>query len=272
MFGYIKLDSNAPRAENAVFKKNYCMLCKAIEKNYGQFPRFLLSFDVTFLLLMFTNSNVLEDIKKVKCLTANKDVKRLSKQEVLKKCAALNIAMAEAEVLDHINDDKSLLAKTALTIFKRPFNRVKKDYPTMHERLIKGYAKFDEYEKDNRSLDDIEDMFSDLILGIAKEEFGLEDQSLINELSYVAKWLYFIDAADDLDKDIKSNSFNPLKGQFKSCDELFNKNYKWFEQHIDKLRNGIKPVLSEDINRKTVTRIVFCGISESTAKVMLRRK
>ena len=68
----------------------------------------------------------------------------MSKQEVLKKCAALNIAMAEAEVLDHINDDKSLLAKTALTIFKRPFNRVKKDYPTMHERLIKGYAKFDE--------------------------------------------------------------------------------------------------------------------------------
>ena len=267
MFGYIKLDSKAPRIANSVFKKNYCMLCKSLEKNYGQKSRLLLSFDVTFLLMLFSEKDYLHDIKKVKCFGSSNEVKIKSKDELLKKCAALNLAMAEAELLDHINDDKSFLAKLALKLFKRQFRKVSKEYPSMRNSLVNGYATFALYEKENRSLEEIEDMFSDLIVNIAINEFDLKDEYRIKQLRYVAKWLYFIDACDDLDKDIKTKSFNPLR-EYGSKQNLFNKNFKFIDGHLNKILDGLVPTITDDINRQITNRIIFCGIPESTFKVM----
>lgn len=271
MFGYIKLDSKCPRIMNAVFKKNYCMLCKAIEKNYGQLPRFALSFDVTFMLMLFTDYNFLEDIKKVRCLTSTDEVKHKAKEETIKKCAALNIAMAEAELLDHINDDKSFIAKLLLALFKGKFKKVDKDYPKMRKRLIDGYAKFDEYETNGKSLVEIENMFADMITDIAKYDFNIKDEQIINQLSYVAKWLYFIDACDDLDKDVKTKSFNPLR-EFKSKHDLFNNHYSFISQHLDEIRGNCIPIKNDDLNKKITNRVIFFGLPESMTKVMMERK
>ena len=271
MFGYIKLDSKAPRIAKTIFKKNYCMLCRAIEKNYGQKSRMLLSYDVTFLFMLFSDETFLSDVKKVRCFNNNDGIKEKTNNEVLKKCAALNLAMAEAELYDHINDDKSFLAKTLLKIYKRPFKKVQKDYPEMRKKLIDGYAKFDEHEKSNRTLEDIEDMFSSLITSIAIEDFHITDEQIINQLSFVAKWLYFIDACDDLDKDIKSGAFNCLKS-FGSTKKLFDENYDFIERHMSMIVGEAKPIESKDINRQITNRIIFYGIPESTYKVARRIK
>ena len=271
MFGYIKLDSKAPRIAKTIFKKNYCMLCRAIEKNYGQKSRMLLSYDVTFLFMLFSNESFLSDVKKVRCFSNGENIKNKTNNELLKKCAALNLAMAEAELYDHINDDKSFLAKTLLKIYKRPFKKVQRDYPEMRKKLIDGYAKFDEYEKNNKSLDDIEDMFASLITSIAIEDFQITDEQIIDQLSFVAKWLYFIDACDDLDKDIKTGSFNCLKN-FESTQKLFDENYRFIEQHMNKIVGRAKPTESNDVNRQITNRIIFCGIPESTYKVVRRIK
>ena len=179
--------------------------------------------------------------------------------------------MAEAELRDHIHDDKSLLAKLLLCIYKRPFSKVKKEYPEMHGALMEGYARFDEYEKANKSVDEIEDMFADLIVGLATREFGITDQVKLDQLAFVAKWLYFIDACDDLDKDIRSGAFNALK-HFGSCRELFEKHYDYVSAHLDKIRGAIVPVKASDVNAVTTNRIVFYGIPESTYQVAMRLK
>ena len=271
MFGYIKLDTKAPKSAKKLFKKNYCILCRSLEQNYGQLTRFLLSYDVTFMMILFSDQQLLKSIEKVKCFGSRTQIKSITDNELIKKCAALNLAMAQAELLDHINDDKSVIAKTLLKIYHKPFSKVKSEYPDMWERLISGYSKFDEYEKNDRSLEDLEELFSDLITQIAREDFNIEDDYTIKILSYVSKWLYFIDACDDLDKDIAHNSFNPIKSH-KNCKKLFEEDYIYIKNHLDEIKGSLVLTNKNDANRYIVNRIVFWGLSESTLRVVQRKK
>lgn len=270
MFGYIKLDKKCSKSIKTIFKKNYCVLCRSIEQNYGQLSRFMLSFDVTFMMILFSNQHLLESVEKVHCFKNRKTFKTLCSNEIIKKCAALNLAMAQAELLDHINDDKSFLAKTLLFIYKRPFRKVKNEYPDMWKRLMESYSRFDEYEKANRPLEDLENLFSNLITSIALKDFNIKDIYTLRILSYVSKWLYFIDACDDLDKDIKSSSFNPLK-KYESCHKLFCENYAYISKHINEIKDGLSIENIPDANRYVVNRIVFWGLPESTLKVIQRK-
>ena len=64
-------------------------------------------------------------------------------------------------------------------------------------------------------MDRAADAFAALLAGAAEEEPDPVRRRVLEQLLYhLGRWIYLVDAADDLKKDVKSGSYNPLVYRF----------------------------------------------------------
>ena len=269
MFGYIKLDEYAPRKYKECFRKNYCFLCRSLDKHYGLMSRLFVSYDVTFFTVLFAEEGYLGDIKKVHCLKGGKALKKHLGEEYSKKIAALNIALAAGELRDNINDKDKLYAKVLYYCYAPVFKRVKRDYPLLWQIIEDGHKKMDEIEAKNGGIEDMEDCFAGLIERITREVFGVTDEERISYIAYIAKMLYYMDAVDDINKDNRRDSFNALR-RFGTKEDYVFRNYDHMREHLAMLRSGLKRIESRGVNSGTVNRIVDFGIPEALLALCYR--
>ncbi len=149
MFGYIKLDSYSPRPYKEYFKKNYCFLCRSLDKHYGLFARLFVSYDVTLFLILFSEENYLMNVSKIGCYKNTENLKIKLKEEYSKKMAALNLALAAGELRDNINDRDKFYAKILYKAYSKVFKKVRNDYPELWEIIEKGHEEMNKVEEVN---------------------------------------------------------------------------------------------------------------------------
>ena len=261
MFGYIKLDEYASRQYKDYFRKNYCFLCRALDKHYGLFARLFVSFDVTFFTILFSQKNYLLDTKKVGCVGSDKNLKLHLGEEYSKKIAALNLALAAGELKDNIEDKDKLYAKVLYKLYSGVFKKVKRNFPALWEYVEAGHKKMSSIEKANGSIEQMEDCFAELIENITRNVFNITDEAGISYICYVARMLYYMDAVDDINKDNKRNSFNALR-VFGTKEDYVFRNYDHIREHLNALRAKLVRLDDGSINTKTINRIIDFGIPE----------
>ena len=261
MFGYIKPDGYASKKCRDYFRKNYCFLCRAMYKHYGFFSRLFVSFDVTFFAVLFSENNYLTDTDKIRCYRSSKKLKEHLKDEFAEKIAALNLALAAGELLDNIGDRDKFYARIAYFCYSGVFKKVKKRHPLLWEIVESGHTKMNEIEENGGTLEEMEDCFAALIERITREFFYVTDESKISYIRYVAKMLYFMDAVDDINKDIKRNSFNGLKKYGNKADYVL-RSYPALRSHLESLRADIIRYEARTLNAATVNRIIDVSIPE----------
>lgn len=266
MFGYIKPDGYAPKKYREYFKKNYCFLCRALDRHYGLFSRLFVSYDVTFFTVLFSEDNYLADISKVGCVRSDKRLKERLNDEFAEKIAAMNLALAAGELIDNIGDRDKFYAGVAYFCYGGVFKKVRKRHPLLWEIIETGHEKMREIEERGGTVEEMEDTFATLVERITREFFLITDESRISYIRYVAKMLYFMDAVDDINKDIRRNSFNGLK-KYGSKSDYILRNYPELRAHLENMRAQIIRYESPSINAATVNRIIDIGIPEMLLKV-----
>ncbi len=271
MFGYVKLDKQAPEPLKRNFRKHYCFLCRSLGKYYGQFSRFLVSFDVTFCLILFAEDAYLKNVEKIKCFKNTPNLNAALDEELSKKIAAFNLTLVAAELDDNIRDKDTFYAKIAYGILKNQFKKIQADYPLMWSTVNEGYDEMERIEKENGSLDDMENCFARIVEKVARECFSVTDEAILSQLKFVAKNLYFMDAVDDLDKDVTKNAFNPLK-EYQSKSALINVHYSKLHQHVATQRQELQLPKDNSVNLMTTSRIVYHGIPEAFYKIICKGK
>ena len=269
MFGYIRLDSNAPKAIENNYMKHYCFLCHSLWKKYGQIARITDSFDVTFFTILLMSANDLADVKKIKCFSRGKELKKHLNDEFSNRIASFNLLLVEGELQDKIDDKDKFYAKPVYRFFKRKFNKIHKAYPLMWEIIQDGYKKMADLEKENASLEAIENCFGNLIYDVVTKCFDVNDEVRLSYLIYVAKMIYFLDALDDLDKDIKDNHFNPLS-EYESKHNIISNHFNYIDNHLKELKSKIVFSDSKDLNFITINRIILFGIPEIVTSICVR--
>ena len=266
MFGYIKPDGYAPKKYKEYFKKNYCFLCRALDKHYGFFSRLFVSYDVTFFAVLFSEDNYLSDVGKVKCFKSSKKLKEHLNDEFAEKIAAMNLALAAGELIDNIGDRDKFYARIAYFCYGRVFKKVQKRHPMLWEIIETGHREMREIEAHNGTVEEMEEAFATLVERITREFFCITDERKISYIRYIAKMLYFMDAVDDINKDIRRNSFNGLK-QYGNKSDYVLRNYSSLKTHLENMRADIIRYEAPTLNAATVNRIVDIGIPEMLLKV-----
>lgn len=231
MFGYIRIQKPELKVkEYEMYKAVYCTLCKNLGKNYGFFTRFTLSYDFTFLsLLNLSFTDCCDGIVRKHC-----PFNPLKKCNYCKDDKSFDMPSAAAMIMlyyklkDNICDEKffkKLGYYCLLPMFSIAHKRAKKRYPDIEEICNSYIGEQNRLENDGcKELDKAADPTAialGKILELCCEDSN--EKRVLNRLGYcLGRYIYILDAACDLDDDIKNNSFNVLKSDFDgNKDELF---------------------------------------------------
>lgn len=222
MFGYVR----PHKAELLVreyeqYKAVYCELCRELGKSFGIGARMTLSYDCTFyamLALALSDSQVHGEQKRC---TVN-PTKRCSFLESdggeYKKAAALSIVMTYHKFKDNAADEKRMKAFTArigAALLSRKYKKAKRLYPFIEQTVTAAMEEQQTAEReDGAAIDRCCEPTAKMLSALLAELAGEEDQGRRLALSefgyYLGRWVYTMDAADDLADDLRSASFNPF--------------------------------------------------------------
>ena len=214
MFGYITADYNAlSKEDQEQYQQYYCGLCRSLEHRFGNISRLTLNNDMTFLLILLSSLyEPKEEKQKGRCLTHPLKRRTYISSEISAYCADMTVLLAYQKNADDRADDNTLRSKAGIMALAKPYSRVKSLYPGKTERIEKAVREIQAYEAQNGSDIDIPINLSGKILGeifTYREDYWQDDLRALGDS--LGRFIYFMDAYDDLKVDIKKGSYNALK-------------------------------------------------------------
>ena len=214
MFGYVKADLTKLSEENTErYRTVYCTLCRSLKKHFGLPAKAVLNYDVTFLALLLLDGEGEEEFNEHFCPYRMKKCKMLTTQEsVFFYCSCVLMMLTFEKILDNIRDEKGIkrLFYWFLKLIYLPkYRKASKYYPDLSKKIQENMALQASLEEKGTSIDRSAHPTADS-LGIIFEN-GKVNEPLYRFGYLLGRWIYLIDAADDVDEDIKSGAYNPLK-------------------------------------------------------------
>lgn len=219
MFGYIKpYKPEMKMAEFDTFKAIYCGLCKQLSHSYGTMSSLTLSYDFTFIATVYLGlSPSCGGFKKCSCV-ANPLKKKTchNRSDELEFCAATAMLMLYYKAIDNLHD--SNLWGKVKTLAVIPFlsfakHRAKKQYSHIDTIISTAMRSQENLEKgDTASIDRAAHPTANA-LALLLEELSPNaiQKKVLNRFGYLlGRYVYFADALDDIDDDIKHKSYNPF--------------------------------------------------------------
>ena len=220
MFGYIKADkSELKMKEFEAYKAVYCTLCKKLGKSYGILSRFTLSYDFTFLAML--NMSLKDGCptyeRKICAFNPLKKCNYCKETEDFKMPCASAMILLYYKIIDNISDEKGIKKlgyRFLKPIFSGAHKKAAKAYPQIEE-WVKEYIEAQTcLEKANcGSLDEAADpsalMLSRLFTLCSDEQMP---KRVLERLGYcIGRYIYILDAINDLSEDKKTGSYNVFK-------------------------------------------------------------
>lgn len=296
MFGYILPEKPELKLkEYEIYRSIYCSVCKGIRKNSGNLQRLLLQYDSAFLAIVIAVAYGKRfDFIKGKCLLHPAKKRMFADSNIIIDYASdMNVILAYYNIRDKWLDDRSAKALTAEILMKPSFKKLKAKYKRKCEYIENQLKELDRIEKgQGRSIDEAAHPFSlimteimcDQALHNKLSDIGKKREdvlAMLKEIGYnTGKWLYTIDAFDDIEKDAVKGSYNPFLRQFDyekgldmdcfiaklkdradylltSCLERIGKAYELFD------KNALSSILGN---------IIYMGMLSRTEEVLERKK
>ena len=215
MFGYIVTNPEAlSEGRQQRFKAMYCGLCRTLRKRHGLLTSTTLSYDLTFLAVLL---NALYEPGEVtgreRCIANPAKQHDYVITPVMDYVADMNIALAYHKCLDDWRDDKNPLSAGEAALLRRAYRNVAKAYPGRCAAIEAWLKQIHEWERDNVLEIDLPvnatgRMLSELFVWPEQDVFSGELRSIGDGMG---RFVYFMDAYDDLPRDARRGCYNPLK-------------------------------------------------------------
>ena len=282
MFGYIMPEKSELKIkEYELFRGYYCGLCKSMGRSFGTFSRFALNYDSVFLgLLLSSIHNEVPVLKKEICIANPLRKKWIVKESSSIDFAAdINVLLTYYKLRDNIRDEGSLLSRLGQLAFKRGYkNSVSrnKELDGIIAASINSQVQLE--EQNCSSVDKAAEPFAHMLSQLIAAGYRREDQSVPRILGWVGynlgKWIYIIDAFDDIGKDVTSGSYNPLLSRYK----YKNQDIEAFKADIaEEVRENLLQALSQIVssmellklnNKGLIDNIVYEGLYGKTERIL----
>lgn len=221
MFGYVKpFQPNLRIRDFEAYKGLYCALCRTLGKRYGVAARMTLSYDGTFLAVLSVSlRDACPGFQKGRCgLNPLKKCNyALNAEESLQPAAAATVLLTYYSLQDDIRDGsfwKRTRARFLSQLGRRAFKKAAKDEPELQRVIaeqMERQAKVEEHPEEG-SLDAAADpsgkMLSAILFRLGRDDL---ERRILEEIGYyLGRWVYLIDAADDMAKDAVKKNYNPF--------------------------------------------------------------
>lgn len=213
MFGYIIVNQDELKIkEYHLYRSYYCGLCQVLKEKYGLAGQMTLTYDLTFLVLLL--SDLYQDTPKegmCRCIAHpfEKHTTRISR--FTDYAADMNVLFSYYQCQDDWNDDKKLSRKAGALALKKHFTKISRAYPEKTAIIEKWLVKLHTYEA-NRSgnIDEAAGCFGQILAEIFAYYSDEWEPDLRQMGFFLGKFIYLMDAYEDLEEDSKDQNYNPL--------------------------------------------------------------
>lgn len=257
MFGYVTINQDELKIKDFKrYKSFYCGLCNSLRKRHGIRGQMILPYDMAFLAILLNGlyEESLDEMT-IRCIRHPLEKQHMLAGEITDYCADMGLLLAYYKLLDDVHDDGSIKARTGAGVLKKAAGRCANRWPHQAEAVVSYIRSQEAYEKKREYDLDRAAGFSGTVLGelfVYREDIWTD---ILRRMGFfLGKFVYLMDAYEDLPKDMKAGHYNPwtqLKGRsdFDACVEntltmMMAECAKAFEklpivQDIDILRNII---------------------------------
>lgn len=222
MFGYILPEKPELKIrEYELFRAYYCGVCKSIGKRYGLLPRLTLNYDSTFLALVLSSYfGETTNIKNETCIAHPISKRKIIKNsDIVDYASDMNTILAYYNLEDNWKDEGSILSASGMVLLKSAYRKISQVYPEKCDIIRDRLEELSRLEKQKcNSMDKSAEPFAKLMEEVTAYDKlcnNEKNEKILRWLGYnIGKWIYILDAYDDIEKDAKQNSYNPLIYQF----------------------------------------------------------
>lgn len=262
MFGYVRINKmDLTFREFDYYKGYYCGLCKYLKENHGEVSRLSLNYDITFLIVILTALYKLDsDITYERCIANPLKKKMRIVNEITEYAASMNILLSYYKLEDNLYDDNGIKDKLAYTLYKGKLKKVYEKYPQKAEYIKQQLGNLRELEKqESKSIDKVSNTFGNLmgeIFVYKKDEY---EQNLRNIGFNLGKYIYILDAYEDLEEDSKKGRYNPFVDYIDKKEELKNKVDRLISMSLGMATKNIEQ-LNLGFNKSIIDNIIYSGV------------
>jgi len=215
MFGYVRPPLDLPEEEQERFGRAYCGLCGALGERYGAAARFILNYDFAFLAILLSDPEE-GPSRRGRCIAHpvhGRD--RLEPSPALELAADESVILAYWQARDGVEDHDwlhGLKYRAVSAVLEPAYRKAAKARPGFDASTRRQLNLLAALERENcPSMDRAADTFAVLLQGAAQAVDGPVRRRVLEQILYhLGRWVYLVDAADDLGQDAASGSYNPV--------------------------------------------------------------
>ena len=238
----------------------YCGVCTVMRHRYGHLSAVGLNYDCTFLAVLL--SSLYEEPEKVyenHCPHHPATRRKRILTPSVKYAADMNFLLEYYNIEDDWIDEKKPAAGLFVLQFRKKARRVGKKYPRQTRALREYIEKLHRLEQRNDA--DVESAATLTGRAIAEIFVRKEDawsENLRQMGFYLGKFIYWMDAYDDVEKDLRSGNYNPFKKLY--CEGKLEENIRvWLKMMMGGCCRAFEalPVLQ---NEELLRNILYSGV------------
>ena len=218
MFGYVMINKGDLKVrELETYQSFYCGLCQKLKERYGLSGQLTLSYDLTFVVILLTGLYE----PKVKKGTTHCVIHPLKKQpiqvDVFSDYAAdMSILLNYYKCMDDWQDERKPLRYAYARLLNAGGKKRMAGYPEKIRKIQDALLKLSRLEKQGETdVDRVAGCSGQIMEEVFAFRKDVWEASLRRMGFYLGKFIYILDAYDDVEKDAENGNYNPFLEKYK---------------------------------------------------------
>lgn len=215
MFGYVVINEPELKIKDyREYRGVYCGLCQTLRRKYGPFGQLCLNNDMTFMAMLHMSLYEDEEMGKermYRCLLHPMHKLKIYENPCLDYAADMTMVLSYYLFRDHWMDDRKPQALVQMHLIQGKVRKLTRRYPRQY-RAVKNYVfRLEAAERSGeKDLDVLAGLTGTMLGEIMNWKEDIWSEMLTEIGFYLGKFIYLMDAYEDLDRDVKKHRFNPL--------------------------------------------------------------
>lgn len=221
MFGYIYIDQPEIRFKDFYrYRSYYCGLCRELGRRHGLLARLSLGYDLTFLALLLDGLyDDATEVREFRCPAHPLKKRQIRNNLYTEYASDMNLLLTWYKCMDDWNDEKKLSRRIYAAMIHRRVQKIEARYPRQAGVIRREMEAQQVYEATGeRHLDTAAGFSGRMIaeLFVLKEDVW---EKPLREIGfYLGKFIYILDAYEDVETDRQHRLYNPLEELYNEPD------------------------------------------------------
>ncbi len=198
-----------------LYRATYCGLCRTLRRRCGLLAPMILNYDFTFLALLLAPKDGEQVTCRHRCHVVPTKRCMCEQSAALEHAADASVILTYWQLEDKILDGtgiKRFGAAVVRWLLGGAYTKAAGRLPEFDHIVCGQLDALHQLERENcSSIDKVADTFAKLLTAAAPIRGDAGQQRAMDQLLYhLGRWIYLVDARDDLEDDRRSGSYNPI--------------------------------------------------------------